>query len=66
MSKRAFRGIPAPGLDKPAYPTLNDFDQSRRSALLQLGAIGALLLMGCGARRIPGGAAPRPRAPGPR
>ncbi len=64
MSKRAFRGTPAPSVDKPAYPTLTDFDQSRRSALLHLGALGALLFMGCGDRRISGGADARPGVDG--
>lgn len=64
MSKRAFRESRAPTGEKPAYPTLSDFDKSRRSALLHLGAIGALLLMGCGERRISGGADAGPGSDG--
>jgi hypothetical protein len=71
MSKRSFRDTPAPKTEKPSYPTLKDFDQSRRTALLRLGgAIGAALfgaaaLAGCGERKIGGSAPDAGRNPPP-
>jgi hypothetical protein len=38
MSKRLFRRTPEEGSKAPTYPTLEEFDQNRRSFLWQLGA----------------------------
>jgi hypothetical protein len=52
MSKRGFRGSSTPQRPEADYPTLEQFDRSRREFLLAaLGAGGLVALSACGDRR---------------